>query len=105
MVLKQTGLAAAVLLASSQLAYANDLNINGFINVTGGVLSTDKISLDGYDDNPSFDQGTLMGLQMLKKVNDSTSATVFYGQTATAAAPVNPVRSAYCHTGRPGAER
>src|SRR5690606_30375131 len=30
---------------------------------------------------------------------------VFYGQTATAAAPVNPVRSAYCHTGRPGAER
>ena len=76
MVLKQTGLAAAVLLASSQLAYANDLNINGFINVTGGVLSNDKISLDGYDDNPSFDQGTLMGLQMSKKVNDSTSATV-----------------------------
>ncbi|QQD23273.1 hypothetical protein GJQ55_01745 [Venatoribacter cucullus] len=76
MVLKKTGLAAAVLLAGSQLAYANDLNINGFINVTGGVLSNDKISLDGYDDNPSFDQGTLMGLQMSKKVNDSTSATV-----------------------------
>src|SRR5690606_24252090 len=56
--------------------YANDLNINGFINVTGGVLSNDKISLDGYDDNPSFDQGTLMGLQMSKKVNNSTSATV-----------------------------
>lgn len=76
MVLKKTGLAAAVLLAGSQLAYANDLNINGFINVTGGVLSNDKISLDGYNDNPSFDQGTLMGLQMSKKVNDSTSATV-----------------------------
>lgn len=38
MALKKTALAAAVLLASSPLAYANDLKINGFINVTGGVL-------------------------------------------------------------------
>ena len=76
MVLKKTGLAAAVLLAGTQLSYANDLQINGFINVTGGVLDTNDVSIDGYDTGVSFDNGTLVGLQMAKKVNDTTSATV-----------------------------
>ncbi len=76
MVLRKSGLAAAVLLACSPAAFSDDLNINGFMNVTAGNLSTEDISLDGYDDGVSFDVGTVVGLQMSKQVNDTTSATV-----------------------------
>jgi hypothetical protein len=76
MVLRKSGLAAAVLLACSPAAFSDDLNINGFMNVTAGTLSTEDISLDGYDDGVSFDVGTVVGLQMSKQVNDTTSATV-----------------------------
>lgn len=76
MVLRKSGLAVAVLLACSPAAFSDDLNINGFMNVTAGNLSTEDISLDGYDDGVSFDVGTVVGLQMSKQVNDTTSATV-----------------------------
>jgi len=76
MVHRKSGLAAAVLLACSPVAFSGDLQINGFMNVTAGALSTNKISQDGYDDEVSFDNGTLVGLQMTKQVNDSTSATL-----------------------------
>lgn len=76
MILRKTGIAAAVVLASTQMAYASDLQINGFINVTGGTVDTRDIAVDGYDTGVSFDYGTLVGLQMSKQVNDSTSATV-----------------------------
>ncbi|WP_430460190.1 hypothetical protein ACQUQU_13325 [Thalassolituus sp. LLYu03] len=66
----------AVLLACSPAAFSSDLQINGFMNVTAGNLSTNDISLDGYDDGVKFDVGTLVGLQMSKQVNDSTSATM-----------------------------
>ncbi len=57
-------------------AAANDLMINGFMNVTAGVTDTDEITSDGYDDTVSFDRQTMMGLQLYKQVNDKTSATV-----------------------------
>ena len=56
-------------------ANANDLRINGFMNVTAGHLSTEDISQDGYDDGVKFDQDTLVGVQLAQQVNDSTSAT------------------------------
>lgn len=80
MVLKKMGLAAAVLLAGTQITYANDLQINGFLNVTAGVLDNKDIeggfTTGGYDTTLGFDQHTLAGLQISKKVNDNTSATV-----------------------------
>lgn len=80
MLLKRTGLAAAVLLASSQFAFADDLQINGFINVTAGVIDNKDImsssAVSGYDTTVGYDQNTLAGLQISKKVNDNTSATL-----------------------------
>src|SRR5690554_6951103 len=80
MVLKKIGLAAAVLLAGTQITYANDLQINGFLSVTAGVLDNEKIidspAAPGYDTTMGFDSQTLGGLQISKKVNDNTSATI-----------------------------
>src|SRR5690554_2636363 len=80
MVLKKIGLAAAVLLAGTQITYANDLQINGFLSVTAGVLDNEKIidspAAPGYDTTVGFDSQTLGGLQISKKVNDNTSATI-----------------------------
>ncbi|MAD47517.1 MAG: hypothetical protein CMI02_01600 [Oceanospirillaceae bacterium] len=76
MVLRKSGLAAALTLVISPSAFSSDLQINGFMNVTAGVLSNEDISADGYDDGVSFDNGTLVGLQMTQQVNDSTSATM-----------------------------
>lgn len=68
-------LISAVLLTPAAV-HADDLRINGFMNVTAGLASTDEIDANGYDDDVSFDQQTLMGLQFLKTINDKTSATV-----------------------------
>lgn len=76
MVSRKRSLAAAILLASSQLAVAGDLNINGFMNVTAGYLDNKDVGVTGYEDGINFDQGTLVGLQLSQQVNDTTSATV-----------------------------
>src|SRR5690554_937126 len=80
MTLKKLGIASAILLAGAQTAYANDLQINGFLNVTAGVLDNEKIidspAAPGYDTTVGFDSQTLGGLQISKKVNDNTSATI-----------------------------
>lgn len=75
--LKKLGLATAVMFATSSMAFAaDDLQINGFINVTAGVMDTKSTSAVGYDTTLGFDQNTLAGLQLSKKVNSDTSATV-----------------------------
>lgn len=76
MVSRKRSLAAAILLASSHLAVAGDLNINGFMNVTAGYLDNKDVGVTGYEDGINFDQGTLVGLQLSQQVNDTTSATV-----------------------------
>lgn len=80
MVLKKLGLVTATLLACTQVAQANDLQINGFLNVSTGIIDNkaieDSFSTSGYDTTLGFDPQTLAGLQLSKKVNDSTSATV-----------------------------
>ncbi len=74
MVLKKTGLAAAVLLAGTQFAYANDLNINGFMTVGVGT-SDKKVEVDGMTDGSNFTNDAILGLQVSKQLNSSTSAT------------------------------
>jgi hypothetical protein len=75
------GLTTALLLAGAQVAYAaDDLQINGFLNVTAGVLDTaaiqDAAATEGYDTTVGFDPQTLAGLQVAKKVNSNTTATI-----------------------------
>lgn len=74
MVLKKTALAAGIVLATSQIAYANDLNINGFMSVGVGT-SDSKVKINGMDNNASFSNDTVFGLQISKRLNDTTSAT------------------------------
>lgn len=74
MVLKKTALAAGILLASSQIAYANDLNINGFMSV--GVGTSDKdIGINRMDDGANFTNDAVVGLQISKRLNSTTTAT------------------------------
>ncbi|KZZ48037.1 hypothetical protein A3759_04930 [Thalassolituus sp. HI0120] len=75
MINRKGPLFAAVMLASSQTAFANDLNINGFMSVGAGVLTNKDVTSAGYDDDLSFNQDTTVALQVSKQVNDSTSAT------------------------------
>ncbi|PHS66291.1 MAG: hypothetical protein COB09_02165 [Thalassobium sp.] len=75
MVLRKSGLAAAVLLACSPAAFSDDLNINGFVSVGASVLSNTDVHIGDYDDNASFSNDTIVGLQISKQVNDTTSAT------------------------------
>lgn len=74
MVLKKVGIAAAVALAGIQVAHANDLNINGFMTVGVGT-SDSKVSVDGMDNNANYTNDAILGLQISKQLNDTTSAT------------------------------
>ncbi|MBE0483888.1 MAG: porin [Bacterioplanes sp.] len=74
MVLKKTALAAGILLATSQMAYANDLNINGFMSVGVGT-SDSKVKINGMDNGANFTNDAVVGLQISKRLNDTTSAT------------------------------
>ena len=78
---KRLGLASAVMLATSSMAFAaDDLQINGFINITAGAIDNKDIETSsaapGYDTTVGYDSQTLAGLQISKKVNDNTSATL-----------------------------
>lgn len=75
MINRKVPLLTAAILASSQMAYANDLNINGFMSVGAGVLTNKDVTSSGYDNDLSFNQDTTVALQVSKQVNDSTSAT------------------------------
>lgn len=75
MLSRKSPLLAAVMLTGSQMAFANDLNINGFMSVGAGVLSNNDVRAAGYDDDVSFDQDTVVALQVSKQINESTSAT------------------------------
>lgn len=75
MINRRGALLTAIMLTSSQMTFANDLNINGFMSVGAGVLSNKDVSSSGYDDDLSFDRDTMVALQISKQINDSTSAT------------------------------
>ena len=70
--------AKSLLLASIGIAsssQANDLNINGFLSVGASMLDNDKVEISGYDTDGGFKQDTILGLQLSKQVNDSTTVT------------------------------
>ena len=75
MIKHKASLAAAVLLASSQMAHASDLNINGFLSVGASMLDENKASIAGSDSKGGFKNDTVLGLQVSKQINKTTSAT------------------------------
>lgn len=62
-------------LAIASPAMASDLNINGFLSVGATMLDDDKVEVAGADTQGGFKQNTILGLQVSKQVNDSTSVT------------------------------
>jgi hypothetical protein len=76
--IEMKNIAKSLLLASIGIAsspQANDLNINGFLSVGASMLDNDKVEISGYDTNGGFKQDTILGLQLSKQVNDSTTVT------------------------------
>lgn len=53
----------------------NDLNINGFLSVGASMLDDDKASIANSDNQGGFKNDTVLGLQVSKQINDSTTAT------------------------------
>lgn len=72
---RKLSLAVISLTAFSTPALANDLNINGFLSVGASMMDDDKVAIAGYDANGGFKQDTILGLQVSKQVNDSTTVT------------------------------
>jgi len=70
-------LTVAILSAAtlSTPALANDLNINGFLSVGASMASDDTVTFEGHDTTGGFKSDTILGLQVSKQVNDSTSVT------------------------------
>jgi hypothetical protein len=62
-------------IAIASPAMASDLNINGFLSVGASMLDDNKASIAGADNQGGFKQDTVLGLQVQKQVNDTTSAT------------------------------
>jgi hypothetical protein len=54
---------------------ADDLKINGFLSVGATMMDSDKAHIAGADNQGGFKQDTIIGLQVSKQVNDSTSVT------------------------------
>jgi hypothetical protein len=62
-------------IAIASPAMASDLNINGFLSVGASMLDDNKASIAGADNQGGFKNDTVLGLQVQKQVNNSTSAT------------------------------
>ena len=61
--------------AAAPAAQAGDLNINGFLSVGASMLDKNDAEIAGADNQGGFKQDTILGLQVSKQVNDSTSLT------------------------------
>lgn len=68
-------LSGAFLTTTPASTFANDLNINGFLSVGASMMDDNKVQIDGYDNQGGFKQDTILGLQVSKQVNDSTTVT------------------------------
>ena len=63
----------AIAIASPVMA--DDININGFLSVGASMLDDNKASIAGADNQGGFKQDTILGLQVSKQINETTSAT------------------------------
>ena len=62
--------------AAAPTAFASDdLQINGFLSVGASMADTDDVSFSGADNQGGFKNDNVLGLQISKKVNASTTAT------------------------------
>lgn len=64
----------ASLIATPAIA-ANDLQVNGFLSVGATLLDDDTVSIAGADNQGGFKNDNVLGLQLQKQVNDSTTVT------------------------------
>lgn len=62
-------------LAIASPAMASDLNINGFLSVGASMLDKNDVSIAGADNQGGFKNDTILGLQISKQVNDTTTLT------------------------------
>jgi len=62
-------------LAIASPAMAGDLNINGFLSVGASMLDKNDASIASADNQGGFKNDTVLGLQISKQVNDSTTVT------------------------------
>lgn len=68
-------LAVACLAGSYSVITHADINLNGFATLAGGMTMSDDQSLHGYDDIPSFEQNSLLGLQVDSDLGEGLTAT------------------------------
>ncbi|ASP38215.1 hypothetical protein CHH28_05735 [Bacterioplanes sanyensis] len=68
------GLLAGLAMATT-LAYANEIKISGFANITAGTSNDEDVPYGMYDENISFKPDSLIGLQFQKDLDDNLSFT------------------------------
>ncbi len=71
----RSAIAIIILAASTVHAESGDLNIYGFMSVGVAALDNDSVALDDFESDANFKQDTVLGIQISKQVNDSTSVT------------------------------
>ena len=71
----RSAIAIVILAASTVHAESGDLNIYGFMSVGVAALDNDSVALDDFESDANFKQDTVLGIQISKQVNDSTSVT------------------------------
>jgi hypothetical protein len=64
----------ASLIAAPAIA-SNDLQINGFLSVGASMADSDDASIAGADNQGGFKNDNVLGLQLRKQVNDTTTVT------------------------------
>jgi hypothetical protein len=64
----------ASLIAAPAMA-SDDLQINGFLSVGASMADSDDASIAGADNQGGFKNDNVLGLQLQKQVNDSTTVT------------------------------
>lgn len=75
--MKKLALAACIAAtAAAPLSFASDdLRINGFLSVGASMADSDDAHFTGSDNQGGFKNDNVLGLQVSKQINDSTSAT------------------------------
>lgn len=61
--------------SSYGLSGDNELAIHGFFTGGLGILSSDDVELNGYDESPELKQDSIFGLQISHRLNDEFSLT------------------------------
>ncbi len=63
------------LILFNQSSVAVETSVSGYARVVSGIIDDSNVSYHGYDDELSFDQDSLLGLQGQLKINEQLSVT------------------------------